>query len=417
MSDPSEDDPVRARPAGGPALAGLRVVDLSQWEAGTSCTQVLGFLGADVLKIERPDAGEAGRVASQDVPGLDSYYFLMLNNNKRSITVDVKNPDGLALVKRLIADADVMVENFAPGASDRIGLGYDDVRAVNDRIIYASIKGYNAGPYQDYLAFDPTGQATGGALAITGEKGGGPIRPGPTLADSGTGMQLAIGILAALHQRTRTGRGQRVDVAMQDAMMSYCRMAFARHNVLGRPASRVGNGSPASASAPSSAYRCKGNGPNDYCFIYTSRNGNQHWHRLLEVIGRSDLVGDPRYGSPEDRLAFEDEVNHIVESWTLQHDKHEVMRRVAGAGIPAGAVLDTADLLAEPAHVANGAIARMEHPTRGTFVTPGWAVRLSDSPVEYRPSPLLGADTDDVLGEVLDLRSDEIEELRKEGVI
>ncbi len=256
------------------ALSGIRVVDLSQWEAGTPCTRALGFLGADVIKIERPGVGEAGRSASRDVPDLDSYYFPMLNNNKRSVTVDLKSEEGVALVLSLIRQADVVVENFAPGTIERLGLGYDDVRVVNDRVIYASIKGYNRGLYEHYLAFDPTGQATGGSMAITGGPGGGPIRPGPTIADSGTGMHPVIGILAALLQRVTTGRGQRVDVAMQDAIMNYCRMAYARHNVLGKPTKRVGNGSPASASAPSSAYPCKGGGVNDFCFIYTARHSN-----------------------------------------------------------------------------------------------------------------------------------------------
>lgn len=399
------------------ALSGVRIVDLSQWEAGTSCTQVLGFLGADVIKIERPGVGEAGRSASRDVPNLDSFYFLMLNNNKRSVTVDLKSEEGIALVRRLIRDADVVVENFAPGTVERLGLGYDDVRAVNDRIIFASIKGYNRGPYERYLAFDPTGQATGGSMAITGEPGGGPIRPGPTLADSGTGMHLVVGILAALLQRVSTGRGQRVDVAMQDAIMNYCRMSYARHNVLGKPTERVGNGSPASASAPSSAYPCKGGGVNDFCFIYTSRDGNGHWHKLLEVIGRTDLADDPRFASPEKRLAHEDEVNRIVSEWTVRYGKHEVMRRVAEAGVPAGAVLDTADLLAEPSMLENNAILRLEHPTRGTFHTPGWAVRMSDSPAEFRPAPLLGAHTEEVLGELLGIKGDEFDKLKKEGVI
>ncbi|WP_433503116.1 CaiB/BaiF CoA transferase family protein [Pseudonocardia halophobica] len=409
-------DAPSAGPAG-PALSGVRVIDLTQWEAGTSCTQALAFLGADVIKIERPGVGEAGRTASADVPGLDSYYFLMLNNTKRSVTLDLKSEDGLAVAKELIAGADVVVENFAPGAVERLGLGWDDLRGLNERLVYASIKGYGPGPYQDYLAFDPTGQATGGALAITGESGGGPLRPGPTLADSGAGMHLVVGVLAALLQRRSTGRGQRVDVAMQDAVLNFTRMAFARHNVLGRPAGRVGNSNPASASAPSGAYQCSGDGPNDYCFIYTSRKGNDHWHRLLEVIERPDLRDDARFASPEQRLAHEGEVDAIVSAWTRRFDKHEVMRRVAAAGVPAGAVLDTDDLFAEPTLQDTGAVVEFAHPERGSYRTAGWPVRMSDSPAVFRPAPLLGEHTDEVLAGVLGMDEVGIETLRKGGVV
>jgi formyl-CoA transferase len=204
---------------------------------------------------------------------------------------------------------------------------------------------------------------------------------------------------------------------MQDAMMNFCRMSFARHNVVKRPPERVGNSNPASASAPSASYRCKGGGQNDFCFIYTSRNGSDHWHRLLGVIERTDLKDDPRFATPELRLAHEDEINAIVSAWTIQFDKHEVMRRVAAAGVPAGAVLDTDDLLAEPSHRENGAILELDHPSRGRYYAPGWAVRLSNSPIDFRPAPLLGAHTEEILTDLLGMAGERIEELRKDGVV
>src|SRR5439155_17556599 len=250
------------------ALNGIRVLDLTQFEAGTSCTETLAWLGAEVIKVEEPTRGDQGRGASSELPGADSFYFLLLNANKRSVTCNLKHPRGRDLLCRLIEHADVFIENFGPGVIERLGFGYDQVKQVNPRIIYARIKGFApGGPYEHFLAFDMIAQAVGGALSTTGEPDGRPLKPGPTIGDTGTGLHTAIGILAALYQRQFTGRGQRIEVAMQEAVINFCRIAYASQLQWNRPAPRIGNRSVLGTNAPSEAYPCKGGGPNDYCYV------------------------------------------------------------------------------------------------------------------------------------------------------
>ena len=276
------------------ALAGVRVLDLTQFEAGPSCTEALAWLGADVVKVERPGSGEQGRFASTDRPGVDSYYFMLLNANKKSVTVNLKSPEGLETVKAMIARADVMIENFAPGAIERLGLGYDVAKAINPGIIYAQVKGFaRGGPYEKFLSFDMIGKAVGGVMAITGDPDGRPINPGPTIGDTGTGLHMAISILGALYQRGRTGKGQHIEVAMQDAMINYCRLAYAVQATTGKAAPRRGNEVIMAGSAPSDVFRCAPGGPNDYVYIYTTRASNLHWERLCEVIDRPGAQGRP----------------------------------------------------------------------------------------------------------------------------
>src|SRR5499427_7671107 len=283
-------------------LAGVRVLDLTQFEAGPSCTEALAWLGAEVVKVENPQGGEAGRslLGRQSGPGQsqnrDSWYFLLFNANKKSITVNLKSERGLDLVKNMAKRADVMVENFAPGAIDRLGLGYDAVHAVNPSIVYAQVKGFGTGgPYENNLAFDMIAQATGGVMSITGEPDGPPLKPGATLGDTGTGMLLAISILAALYRRRDTGQGERIEIAMQDAMLQYIRVALSNQATYGAAAKRNGSKVISGFAVPSGIYPCKPGGPNDYLYVYTSRTNPAHWHRLLEVIGRTDLIGDPRF--------------------------------------------------------------------------------------------------------------------------
>ncbi|HKF78203.1 MAG TPA: CoA transferase, partial [Candidatus Dormibacteraeota bacterium] len=245
------------------ALSGIRVVDLTQFEAGPSCTETLAWLGADVVKVEPPGRGEQGRGASTDQPGLDSYYFLLLNANKRSVTLNLRHPEGTAIMRELLRHADVFVENLRPGSVERLGLGYEAVRELNPRLVYAQVKGFPAdGPYGEFLSFDPIGQAVGGAVSLTGTPDGRPLKPGPTIADTGTGLHCAIGILAALHQRERTGLGQRVEVAMQEAVINYCRISYARQALTGRGAERAGNRSQLGLTAPSDVFPCRPGGPN-----------------------------------------------------------------------------------------------------------------------------------------------------------
>jgi formyl-CoA transferase len=287
--------------------------------------------------------------------GLDSYYFLLLNANKRSVTLDLKADEGKELMASLIRSSDVFIENFAPGAIERLGLDYESVSAINPRIIYAQIKGFGVdGPYGKALSFDMIAQAAGGALSVTGYPDGEPLRPGPTIGDTGTGLHTAIGILGALIQRESTGRGQRIEVAMQDAVINFCRIAFVRDLMTGSAASRAGNKSVLAATAPSGTYPCKPGGPNDYVYIYTNRAGNRQWHNLLEAIGLEEYVTDDRFNTPEGRFEHEDVIDKWISEWTSQRDKFEVMEILSAAGVPVGPVLDTHELSTTPTCVSVG---------------------------------------------------------------
>lgn len=399
------------------ALAGVKVIDLTQFEAGTSCTETLAWLGADVIKVEEPTQGDQGRRASTDKLGVDSHYFMLLNANKRSVTLNLKEERGQDILREMIKQGDVFVENFGPGVIERLGFGYDVVQELNPRMIYAQIKGYSAGsPYAKHPAFDMTAQAVGGSLATTGEKGGRPIRPGPTIGDTGTGLHTAIGILAALHQRQSTGRGQRIEVAMQEAVINFGRIAYASLALYGKPAPRHGNQSVLN-SAPSEVYRCKGGGENDYCYIYTSRANSDQWERLLKVMGREELIEDSRFKLPAERYRNRDQVDAIVTEWTVQHDKRELMEILGAAGVPAGAVFDTKELRDDPHLRACGMFVTVKHPTRGDFTMPGWPVRLSDSDVPIVTSPLLGQHNEEVFNEMLGYTPEQIANLKSEKII
>ena len=397
----------RRRPMGGEdCLNGVRVLDLTQFEAGPSCTEALAWLGAEIVKVENPAGGDPGR-AINPPPEADAHYFLQYNANKKSITLDLKSPDGAARLRQLAARADVFVENFAPGAIERLGFGPAAIRALNPGIIYAQVKGFGTGsPFEKNLAFDMIAQACGGPMSITGEAEGPPLKPGPTIGDTGTGMLLAVSILAALYRRTRSGAGEHIEVAMQDAMFQYMRGAFATQTRTGAPPRRAGAGSVLARNPPMGIFPCKGGGPNDYVYIYTSRANPEHWRRLLAVIGRKDLLDDPRYATAAARAEREPEVNALLAAWTSQHDKHEAMRIVGAAGIPAGAVLDTSELLDDPSFAARGIVQTIHHPTIGAYKMPAWPVRFSGRPPPVHPAPLLGQHTDSVLADWLGVPAD-----------
>jgi formyl-CoA transferase len=400
------------------ALHGVRVVDLTQFEAGTSCTLTLGWLGAEVIKVEEPTRGEQGRGASTDKKGVDSQYFMLLNANKKSVTANLKSDKGRAILRGLIEKSDVFAENFAPGVIERLGFGYDVVREINPRIIYVSVKGFgDDSPYKNYLAFDMIAQATGGAMSITGEPDGRPIKPGPTIGDTGTGLHAAIGVLAALYQRQFTGEGQLIRCAMQDCVINYGRISYAAQYLWGHAAPRMGNQSIMGTNSPSETYPCKGGGPNDYCYIYTSRANQAHWERILKMMGREDLIGDPRFDSPEERFKNRHVVDEMLSEWTIQYDKLEVMRRLGEQGIPAGAVMDTMELSNDPDLNRREIFVTVKHPVRGDFKMPGWPVKMSASKVPITASPLLGTDTEAVYGSLLGLSKDEIAALREEKAI
>jgi formyl-CoA transferase len=406
-------------PAAG-CLAGVRVLDLSQFEAGPSCTEALAWLGAEVVKIENPKGGEAGRFLLYGATDhqQDSWYFLLFNANKKSVTVNLKSEGGLALVKDMAKRADIMVENFAPGAVERLGLGYDVMRAVNPSLIYAQLKGFGTGgSYEKNLAFDMIAQATGGVMSITGEADGPPLKPGVTLGDTGTGMLLAISILGALYRRRETGAGEHIEIAMQDAMLQYLRVALSAQASQGVAAKRNGAKIVSGFAVPSGVYPCKPGGPNDYVYVYTSRTNPAHWQRLMEVIGRAELIGDARFDTAVARLEHEHEVDEMISAWTRQHDKREAMRILGDAGVPAGAVFDTMELTEDPDFERRGIMQTMQHPVAGGFKMPGWPVRFHGRTPTVEPAPLLGQHTHEVLGEWLGLDEDQIAQLGKDKII
>lgn len=390
------------------ALSGIRVVDLTQFEAGTTCTETLAWLGADVVKIE-PPAGEISRFASSREEDVDSHYFIVMNANKRSMKCDLKAEGGKEVLRKLIAKADVMIENMAPGAIERLGFGYDVVREINPRIIYAQIKGFAAdGPYANFLTFDGIAQSMGGAVALTGAKDGPPMRPSPHVGDTGAGLHCAIGILAALQQRHLTGCGQRIEVAMQEAVINFSRAAFGVNLKDGKPKGRAGNRT-LTGSTLSDIYRCKPGGPNDYVLVYPSQSGSKNKDKLFKVIGREDLADDPRYSTPEAKDA-------LVAAWCLERTKVEAMEALQRGGVPAGAVLDTRDL-SEDAHLRKrGMFATVEHPVRGSLTIPAFPVKMSNCNVPVRCSPLLGEHTDEVLSEWLGMNREAIDALHTRGV-
>ncbi len=401
-----------------PALAGVKVLDLTHFEAGTSVSQALAWMGAEVIKVENPDGGDQGRASSTDIEGVDSYYFMLLNANKRSITCNLKSERGREVLRRMVAKADVFIENYAPGVIERLGFGYQAVREINPRIVYAQIKGFAKGsPYESFPSFDMIGQATGGVMSVTGEADGRPIKPGPTLGDTGTGLHCTIGILAALYQRRASGEGQHVQVAMQDAMINYCRIAYAVQALRGEAAKRMGNQVVLGTTAPSESYQCKGGGPNDYCYIYATRANNSHWDRLLKVIGREDVLDDPRFATPQSRCDHIGEVDEIVAPWVAKRDKREVMETLGRAGVPAGAVFDTKELSEDPSMREREIFVTVQHPRRGAFTMPGWPVKMSASHVTVTAAPLLGADNEEVYGAWLDYTPEQVAAMKAERAI
>ncbi|MCS6926055.1 MAG: CoA transferase [Candidatus Binatia bacterium] len=396
------------------ALDHIRILDLTQFEAGPSCTEILAFLGAEVIKVEPPQGGDQGRYLITEKPGLDSPYFLLLNANKKSITLNLKSDTGKALFKQLVPHFDVMVENYSPGAVEELGLGYETIARINPRIIYAQVKGFGTyGPYARYKSFDMIAQATGGAMSVTGTPATPPLKPGPTIGDTGTGIHCAVGILAALLQREKTGKGQRLEVSMQDAVVNLNRVAMLSHYLGSVPAPRMGNR--VAVLAPTDLYPCAPGGPNDYAYVITTTQ--EMWESLIRTIGRPDVLTDPRFADQRSRNAHFDELFEIIAHWTRQRSKFEVMRTLGEAGVPCGAVLDSGDILENEHLRTRGMVTTIEHPTRGTFTMLGCAVQLSDSPVDIRPAPLLGQHTAEVLGSLLGLTPADLAGLRAEGVV
>jgi formyl-CoA transferase len=396
----------------------VRIVDFTQFEAGPSCTEALAWLGAEVVKIENPKTGDPGRRLRPGQPDDDPWYFHQFNANKKSVTLNLKTPRGLEIVKELLKKADVTIENMAPGTIERLGLGYDAVKELNPGIIYCQVKGFGAGsPYEKNLAFDMIAQAAGGPTSVTGYGDRPPVKPGPSFGDTGTGMLMAISILAALRKRDRTGKGQRLQVAMQDAMIHYMRVPFSRTQLSGQAQLRGGSDrSQPGGLVPSALYPCKPGGPNDYVYVFTSRANPEHWTRLLKAIGRDDLAGDARYDTNQARSARAAEVDEIIAQWTRQHSKEEAMKIIGAAGVPAGAVFDTLELMNDPSLAERGIMQTIEHSTTGEVKMPAWPVRFDGAPPRVKPSPLLGQHNAEVLGGWLGIGASEVEALRAEGI-
>jgi formyl-CoA transferase len=396
------------------ALAGIRIIDMTHNQAGPACGQILAFLGAEVIKLEEPKVGEVARRNMRDKKDSDSLFFLLFNANKKSLTLNLKTGRGKELFRQLLAKSDVLLENFGPGALDRLGFGWEALHALNPRLIYASIKGFGTyGPYSDYKSYEPIAQAMGGAMSITGFPDNPPTFVVPAIGDSGTGMHMAIGILAALQQRHQTGQGQQVEVSMQDAIVNIIRVSLRDHQRFGAPMPRRGN--QMGQTVPSTIYPCAGGGPNDYVFINASTT--PMWQAMLGAMDRSELADEPRFADEKARWENRDALNAIVEEWTRRRAKHEVMRLLGDAGVPCGAVQDTGEVLADPHLKAREMIVDIDYPTRGTYQTVGCPVKLSDSPATVTRPPLLGEHTDDVLGALCGVDSDEVRRLRDDGVV
>lgn len=381
-------------------LEGIRVVDLTQYEAGPAATQMLAWLGADVIKVE-PPGGEPSRHLIGGDDERDSIVFVLFNQSKRSVVLDLVDERDRARLRDLVRSADVLAENFAPNTLERLGLPIDELLREQPALIVASVRGYGPnGPWSGYKSLDFVAQAVGGAMSVNGDPDGPPTRVGVTIADSGTGLHLAVGILSALLRRQRTGRGGRVEVALQDAIVNLMRNAMSPTYVAGTPAARTG--SAYVTSVPSDLYPCRPGGPNDYLYILLA--AKQHWESLLQAIGREDLRDDPRFARQSARNARPEETRAIVRAWTATRDKFEAMEHLSKFGVPCGAVLDTAELLANEQLRACGMIVDHHHPQWGDLRVPACPIRLDGFSARLDPAPALGAHTDEVLAEVEKMR-------------
>jgi formyl-CoA transferase len=414
--------------AAGKALDGVRILDLSHVQAGPTCTQLLAWFGADVMKVERPGTGDITRGQLRDVPNADSLYYTMLNHNKRSITLDTKHPKGKQVLERLVKGCDVLVENFGPGVLDRMGYTWEHIQELNPRMIVASIKGFGPGPYQDCKVYENIAQCAGGAASTTGFDDGPPLVTGAQIGDSGTGLLLAIGIVSALYQRNRTGRGQRVNVAMQDGVLNLCRVKLRDQQRLAHgplkeypqyPNGKFGEAVPRSGNAsgggqPGWILKCKGweSDPNAYIYFITQA---PVWAQICKVIGKEEWITDPDHATPEARLPRLDHIFHTIEQWTMTKTKFDAMAILNEYNIPCGPILSMKELAEEPSLRETGTVVEVDHPTRGKYLSVGNPIKLSDSISEVKRAPLLGEHTDEILRKMLGFSDKEIVEIKSSG--
>jgi formyl-CoA transferase len=422
-----------SRPWGqaGKALQGVKVLDFTHVQSGPTCTQLLAYMGADVIKVERPGIGDVTRSQLRDVKGADSLYFTMLNGSKRSITIDSKHPQGKKILERLVTQCDVLVENFAPGALDRMGLTWEHINKLNPRMIVASVKGFGPGPYEDCKVYENIAQCAGGAASTTGFRDGPPLVTGAQIGDSGTGLHLAFGICCALIQRHRTGRGQKVLAAMQDGVLNLARVKLRDQQRLahgplteysqygegvpfGRATPRAGNDS--GGGQPGWILKCKGweSDPDAYIYFITQA---PVWSAICDLIGKPEWKSDPDYATPPARLPRLRGIFDTIEQWTMTKDKFEVMEECNKHDIPVGPILSMKEIADEPSLRATGTVVEVDHPVRGKYLTVGNPVKLSDSPADVRRSPLLGEHTEEILRKVLGYSAKEMAEIKLSGAI
>jgi len=415
----------------GKALEGVKILDFTHVQSGPTCTQLLGYMGADCIKIERPGVGDITRGQLRDVKGADSLYFTMLNGNKRSITIDSKNPKGKEIIERLIKHCDVLVENFAPGALDRMGFTWEHIHKLNPRMIVASVKGFGPGPYEDCKVYENVAQCAGGAASTTGFREGPPLVTGAQIGDSGTGLHLAWGIVCALYQRMRTGRGQRVLCAMQDGVLNLARVKlrdqqrlahgplteyrqYAEGIPFGKAVPRSGNDS--GGGQPGWILKCKGweTDPDAYIYFITQA---PVWGEICGLIGKPEWKTDPDYATPNARLPRLGHIFETIEQWTMTKTKFEVMDICNAVDIPVGPILSMKEIAEEQSLRKTGTVVEVDHPTRGKYLTVGNPVKMSDSVTEVKRSPLLGEHTEEILTKVLGYSAKEYAEIKASGAI
>ncbi len=411
------------------ALEGVKILDFTHVQSGPTCTQLLAWFGADVIKVERPGVGDITRGQLQDVPKVDSLYFTMLNHNKRSITLDTKNKTGKEVLERLIKTCDVLVENFGPGVLDRMGFPWETIHKLNPRMIVASIKGFGPGPYEDCKVYENVAQCTGGAASTTGFRDGLPLVTGAQIGDSGTGLHLALGIVTALFQRTHSGKGQRVTCAMQDGVLNLCRVKLRDQQRLAHGPlteySQFGEGVPFGAAVPRAGndsgggqpgriLKCKGweSDPDAYIYFITQA---PVWEKICDVIGEPGWKTDPDFATPKARLPRLNQIFARIESWTSTKTKFEAMDILNEFDIPCGPILSMKELAEDQSLRATGTVVEVDHPTRGKYLSVGNPIKLSDSPADVKRSPLLGEHTDEILQNVLGYSTEEVAAIKASG--